>query len=190
MKKGQLDMLKKLALALALAGMVSACDQIVTSAEQVETIESVGTVREIDRANRRMRVAADGQILTLRISQDVRNFEQIEVGDRINVGYRRAVAVEMSESATPTAPTGVGVTAVAAEGQRPGFAEIDVETRVVEFLAYNPSTHNAVIRAEDGTVAQVAVPRELRRFARQREIGDMVTVQIQHAVAVVVTPAA
>ena len=182
-------MMKKLVLALALTGLVAACDQIVTSAETVETVQSTGTVREIDSANRRMKVLADGQILTLRISDEVKNFDQIDVGDKIRVSYREAVAVQMAAPEAEMAPEGAAVEAVAPEGEKPAYAAAAVQTQVVEFLAYNPSTHDATIRADDGTIAVVEVPRKLRTFAKQRELGDKILLEVEHAVAVVVEPA-
>jgi hypothetical protein len=188
LKKETLEMLKVAILAAGLGIALTGCSTFVTSAEQVETVESVGIIRTIDRTNRRLEVLADGQILTLKVNDQVSNFDQLELNDRIKVAYQEAVAVEMALPGDDGQPQSLNVEATAADGEKPGYAEIELETFVVEFLAYDPRSKTATYRLQDGTVARAVVPRELRGFARSRTPGERVVVGTERAVAIMVEP--
>ncbi|MFC3118135.1 hypothetical protein ACFOHS_07355 [Jhaorihella thermophila] len=112
---------------LAAAGLgvlltLAACSERgVTNAQMSETVTAAGTIREIDRENRRFVVRTDGAVLTLRATDTLRNFDQLEVGDRIRVNYTEAIAVDMAlpgEDGTDSAQ----VLAAAPEGAKPGAA--------------------------------------------------------------------
>lgn len=178
-----------LAAALALLSL-SGCDTDILSAERDKTTSSVGTVREIDSASRRFVVRADGQILTLRATDTLRNFDQIEVGDRIRVEYEESVAVGMALPGDTGQPEAVAAGVAAPEGAKPGAAGFEAVSVVVDFIAYDPRARTATIRTQEGDILRVAVPREMRKFARARQPGDRIVVDYERAVAVFVEPAA
>src|SRR6056297_4005571 len=70
------------------------------------TLERTLTVREIDRENRTFSVTGGGDRFTIRANDGIANFDQIEVGDRVNVTFTRSTAVAMA------LPADTGETAV------------------------------------------------------------------------------
>lgn len=168
---------------------LAACDTDVLTAERSDSVSSVGTVREIDPVNRRFVVRADGEILTLRATEAVRNFDQLEVGDRIRVKYEESVAVGMAEPADTGEPVALSAGIAAPEGDKPGVAEAEVISVVLEFLIYDPREKIATLRAANGDMLKVSVPREMRKFAKARQPGDRITVTFRRAAAIYVEPA-
>ncbi|MFV0515508.1 MAG: hypothetical protein ACK5MY_17995 [Jhaorihella sp.] len=178
-----------LASVLALLSL-SACDTNILSAERDTTVSAVGTVREIDPANRRFVVRADGQVLTLRATDTLRNFDQLEVGDRIRVEYEESVAVGMALPGDTGQPEAIAAGAAAPEGAKPGAAGFEAVSVVVDFIAYDQRAKTATIRTQEGDILRVAVPSEMRKFAKARQPGDRIVVDFERAVAIFVEPAA
>jgi uncharacterized protein YuzE len=180
-------------LGLVLAGgltlLAAACSQPATEASRSETVSSVGVVREIEPDTRRFTVRADGQILTLRATDQVKNFDQLAVGDKIRVEYQESVAVGMALPEDDGAPVGASFVATAEEGDKPGVAAIEILSGVVEFVSYDPKTKIATLKLQDGTVAVVEVAREMRGFAKSRQPGDLIEITFQRATAITVEPA-
>ena len=159
-------------------------------AETATTFERTLTVREIDRANRTFSVAGGGERFSIRANDGIANFDQIEVGDRVNVTFTQSTAVSMA------LPNDTGETAVLsadarrAQGQRPGAFSGQVLSAVVTFVAYDPRTNDATLRTQDGRLLITNVPVELRRFAAARQPGERIVVELVEAVAIAIEPAA
>ncbi len=159
----------------------------VTSAEMSDTRTVAGTIRDIDKANRRLVVRTDGAVLTLRATDTLRNFDQLKVGDRIRMNYTEAVALDMAlpgEEGTDSA----AIAAAAPQGAKPGAAAAEVTSTVVEFLAYDPVDHFSTVRNAKGEIVTVKVPKDLRAFARSRRPGDRILATYGSAVAIGIEP--
>ena len=179
--------LKTLISALALAALAACAAP--DSAERTETVQEVLTVRAIDTANRSFDVTGDGRSFNLRVSDAVVNFDQIEVGDKLNVEFTESIAVSM---ALPN-DTGETITfeggAAAPEGAKPGAAGVEFVSTVVQFVAYDSRTKKATVTTQDGKIIIATVPRELRSFAAARAPGDLIELDRTSAFAVAITPA-
>lgn len=158
-------------------------------AENTELQERTLTVQEIDRDNRSFAVTGDGQRFNVRVSEAVVNFDQIEVGDTVNVAFRQSTTVGMAlpDDSGETLVASGAVTAP--EGARPGVIAGDVVSAVVTFVAYDPRTHDATVRTEDGRLIITRVQPDFRRFAAARQPGDRVVVEFTEALAVSVEAA-
>jgi hypothetical protein len=182
--------MKPILIAAALAVLTTAaCDTDVLTADRETTVSSVGTVREIDAANRRFVVRSDGRVLTLRATETVRNFDQLAVGDRIHVNYRESVAVSMAAPSDPGQTEAISIGMVAPQGARPGMAEAEAISVVMQFIAYDPRSRAATLRTGNGDILRFNVPREMRSFARARQPGDRIAITFERAAAITVEPA-
>ncbi len=158
-------------------------------AERTETVERTLTVCEIDRDNRRFAVTGDGQRFVLRVSDEVINFDQIEVGDKLNIEYIESIAVGMA------APDDTGETIVvegalaAPEGAKPGVIGGEILSAVVEFISYDKRSHIATVQTASGDILSAKVKPEMRSFAAARVPGDRIVIEIATGMAVAITPA-
>jgi hypothetical protein len=155
-----------------------------------ETSESIiGTIRDIDKANRRFVLRIDGQTLTMRAGEGVINFDQLEVGDRVRVTYFESTAVSLGSPDDIAAPVGGAITVLPPEGALPGMLNVGTVTTTAEFLSYDRREHVALLRFASGDAEFVAVPREMRAFAAARQPGDRVVITYDVASAITVEPA-
>ena len=178
--------------ALLLSG-VAGCGNLpggdTTQATRQSSESIVGTIREIDRENRRFVLRIDGQVLTLRANEGVINFDQLEVGDRVRVEYFESTAVSLASPDDVAAPSGQAVTLLPPEGARPGVLNLGTVTTTAEVVSYDQREHVALLRFASGATEFVAVPPEMRAFAAARQPGDRVVITYDVASAITVEPA-
>jgi hypothetical protein len=159
-------------------------------AEDATMLERTLTVREIDRDARSVAVTGDGQRFNITVSDAVVNFDQVQVGDRLNVRYRESVAVSMALPGETDETLAVGAAVTPPQGARPGVAAGQAVSSVFTFVSYDPCSNTATLRRSDGALLIAEVPRNLRRFAAARQPGDRVVVDLTEAFAVSIEPAA
>lgn len=180
----------KVLVAAFLLALTAACEpQDVLFAERSETLNTVGTIRELDPESRRFVLRIEGRTLTLRATELMTNFDQLAVGDRVRVQYEELIAAEMALADDTGETLATGISGTAPEGERPGAAAVEVISTVVEFLAYDPQGKRATLRLNDGSITTVKVAREMRDFAKSRTVGDRILVTYSLAAAITVEPA-
>ncbi|WP_093248589.1 hypothetical protein [Rubrimonas cliftonensis] len=152
-------------------------------AERAEALRMTATVDAIDRDARALTLRGeDGAVFEVLASPEVRNFDQIEVGDTVAVEYMRAVAARMA-TAEDGAPLSVTDAVRTAEGEKPGAGVAMGVEETLEVVAYDPATATAVVRDQAGETLRFVVAPEMRAFAEARKPGDRVRVTIIEAFA-------
>lgn len=179
----------KLSLFAATLAALAACGPT-EFAETETTRERTLTVREIDRENRIFSIAGGGDRFTVHANDGIPNFDQIEVGDRVNVRFTQSTAVAMALPDDTGETAMISADARRIPGERPGAFSGQVLSAVVTFVAYDPRTNNATLRTQGGRLLITNVPVELRRFAAARQPGERIVVELGEAVAIAIEPAA
>mgnify|MGYP001612541927 CR=1 FL=1 len=171
-------MITRILLAAALVLTTASCDMFqprnVTSAERAETFTSIGTVREIDRANRRFKLRIGGRTLTIRVNEAVPAFDLMEVGDRVRVTHAEAVAVDMAAPSETGELMGASAEGVFVDEGVIGRGGIAAISGVFEFVSYDRSGNMATLIGPEGNIISVQVAPEMRAFARSRSPGDRI----------------
>src|SRR5690606_12612611 len=90
-----------------------------------ELREVSGTVAAVDLPSRRVTLRnSAGDLTTVQASPDVRNLEQVRVGDRVSVGYFEGIAADVKRPGDGVrTPQKSVMQATAAPGQRPAGAD-------------------------------------------------------------------
>lgn len=149
-------------------------------------MEATAKVEAVNAERRElMLLTEDGRYLTVRTGPEVRNFDQIEVGDTVRAVFVESVAVEMA-----TGPGGGdGESAVLTRvppGERPAGAVAQQVRRTVEIVSYDQATGLATFTTADGATHSIIVDPAMRDFAEQLQPGDRVDVRYTTAIAVAV----
>ena len=155
-----------------------------------DEISVTATVVAIDYPARRVALQGpEANIVVIAVGEDAYNFDQIEVGDIVDITYSRSVALSLHKSASePSAITGAAVTK-APKGQKPeGRISNAVEiTAKVEDIDY--ANRLVDIRGPYGNLIEVEVEEDVENFENIKT-GDDVVVRYIEAVAISVRPAA
>lgn len=184
--------------AAALVAPVAAHAQAAPKAEAVvavapgaaaagEAVQLQGKVTSIDKANRVVVVTgATGNEVVFNLGEEVRNFDQIEVGDLVTLTYAQAVILELHKvDNNGVRERSESQNVVRAEpGEKPAGA-IERTVRVVaNVVAVNPKAGLVTLRGPERTV-ELAVkdPAQLALI----KVGDQVEALFTEAVAIEVT---
>lgn len=180
--------------AMGLAVVSSAANaQDKASVSRSETATGTAVVKSIDRPGRHLVVATDkGEIVSLKVPAEARNFDKLNPGDKITVTYTLATEYVLSAPNTALPPnTDDLLTARAAKGDLPGgyLANHVVVTGAV--VGIDQANHTVkLVSPEGGAVHTVSVKTEEgRRAMTKMKVGDTITAYISESVLLTVDPA-
>jgi hypothetical protein len=154
-------------------------------------IRTRATVTAIDPAKREVTINGDHGPVTVQVSPDVKNFDNLKVGDRVNIAYYRGTAAQIvkggqkvTDPAVSTFRTGTPA------GMRPSGVVGASATVTVKIQDVNLPTNTVAFTESDGTthIIQVKTP-EMQNFIKDLKRGDTVQVTFTDSVAVEVLPA-
>ena len=155
-----------------------------------EEMSVTATVAAIDYSARRLALQGpEGNIFVIAVGEEAYNFDQIQVGDVVDITYTRSVAVSLQKTGDDASVTsGSGMTR-APKGQKPeGRIANEMEiTAKVEAIDY--ANRLVDIRGPYGNLIEVQADDSVKNFDKIKK-GDNVVVRYIEAVAISVHPAA
>lgn len=141
----------------------------------------------IDKAARTITLKdKDGKTVSLRAGPEVRNFDQIEVGNSVVVNYARSLAVSLVKPGeTPAAASATVVAGRAEKGAKPGAAIGGQVTAVVKIESVDTTKNIVVFTDPKNEMHVVSVKRpEGKTFIQGLKPGDQVEITYTEAVAI------
>ena len=144
------------------------------------------TVKSVDKENRTVvLVGEEGTELELPVGEEVRNFEQIDVGDTVVVDYQERLAVALYAT-SEAGPKGRIVTTEVSRAD-PGSKPYGAVTRTVEIAArvveLDPEARTATLEGKDATVKlRVSEDVDLSKV----KVGDTVVAKYLESTAIAV----
>jgi len=144
------------------------------------------TVEAINHETREVSLRGpEGNVVDIVASEDIRNLNQVSVGDSLNIEYVQSMSIEVV--AAVDAEAGIAVIAAEArsdEGEMPGVAALEaiVINAVVEEINLEENTFK--LKGADGEVTEFTArdPENLKKAV----VGDLVVITLTKAVAITV----
>lgn len=158
-----------------------------TPLARTEQLDLTATVESIDHRSRIVVLRDDaGNRIKLEASNGVRNLGQVNIGDRVDVGYRVGLALEVTRpEATPSGTAREIAITRAAPGSLPAGEIGQTFTTNVQIQSVDTSFHTVTFRGDDGIERIVGVnDPAAQQFIRQLKRGDRVQVTYTEAIAV------
>jgi len=174
---------------IALVALLAACAKPMPQGQSVETEEISARVVAIDRANRTFTLEEDagGQVV-IEATEEMRNFDQMQLGDKVVVTYTEAVAWEVKRGSASDIGVKDTVSATrAAPGARPGANAKAVTVITAAITAIDLQKGTVTLRGPSGQDLKVK-PRDPSKL-RQVRVGDIVQITYSEALAIAVRPA-
>ena len=177
-------------LTLALSsGQVFASDNLKRVMERKNVEKVAAVVEAINLENRivTLRSLTRDASVVMEVGDQVRNLDQVKVGDRVVVEFLEAMAVDLKKGGGMTPSAGVGGAAARAKlGEKPAAAlggAVEVVATIIGIDADEPSV---TLKGPEGKVVEVLVqhPEKLAEV----DVGDQVVITYKRAMAVAVTP--
>ena len=154
------------------------------------TTEVTAKVVAVDAAQRTVTLqSASGKTRTIDVGEEVRNFNQIKVGDTVQAKYTEALALELKKGTmSMSAPTEEqAITPAPPAGAKPGGTVARKVTAMTEVIAVDPTKKMVTLRGPRGNEVDVNVqdPDQLKNIKK----GDHVQVTYVEALAISVKAA-
>jgi hypothetical protein len=154
------------------------------------TTEVTAKVVAVDAAQRTVTLqSASGKTRTIEVGEEVRNFNQIKVGDTVQAKYTEALALELKKGTmSMSAPTEEqAITPAPPAGAKPGGTVARKVTAMTEVIAVDPTKKMVTLRGPRGNEVDVNVqdPDQLKNIKK----GDHVQVTYVEALAISVKAA-
>jgi len=156
-------------------------------AAMVTAAEVTATVVAIDKATRTVTLKGPQRTVDIIAGDEVRNFDQIRVGDRVVAQYREALTLELKKARTTGAPTETAVAVRAKPGERPAGAVGREITILADVVAVDPKKSIISLKGPRGNVVDLKVQNQ--DHFKVVKVGDQVEAVYSEALAIAVTPA-
>jgi hypothetical protein len=154
-----------------------------------EAIEVRARVVGIDKATRSVDLRkSDGKVVTIAAGDEVKNFDQIKLGDDLVVRYVRALSLELLKSGSAVREGSEKTDAVRAKaGDKPGAAAGRQVTVIANIVAINKKAKTVTLKGPKGNMVDLIV-EDPKQIALAK-VGDQVEAVYTEAVAISVEAA-
>jgi hypothetical protein len=155
----------------------------------VRAVEVSASVVGIDKATRTVTLKGPkGEMFDIVASDEVKNFDQIKVGDTVVARYAQALTLELKKTKVAAGgPVMREEAAKAKAGERPAVAGARQVTVIADVVAVDPKASTITLKGPKGKVVVLDVqnPDQFKVV----KIGDQIEVTYTEALALSVEPA-
>jgi hypothetical protein len=149
---------------------------------EVGAITKTAKVTAVDAAKRTVTlVNPDGITKTYELGKNVRNFDQIKVGDEVKATLLEAVAVAVSKSNAPPDASERDLVAVAPKGAMPGVIMAKTRQISAKIVSLDPQARTVTVEGPAGGTPTIKVGPKVNLNELQK--GDNVTLRVTDALA-------
>jgi len=147
------------------------------------------TVEAIDYDKRTVDLkGSKGNVVTLKVGPEAKNFNQVKVGDRVTARYFDSIAIQVRKPNEPPFAEQGSAVQVAPKAAKPGGVAVATSemTAVVDDINYK--TRTVTLRGPQQKTVTLKVDKDVKRFNEVKK-GDEIVVRRTEALAIDVKPA-
>lgn len=149
-----------------------------------KAIKITATVVAVDKADRNITVkGAEGTVRQIELTEDVKNFDEIQPGDEVVTEIYSALAMRLAEPGKEFNDTAISAVNVAQPGEKPKMVNVDVIDVLAEISAIDKATREVTVTGPMGRSVTLTVPDKMEKFD-QLKIGEKVNARYVEAFAI------
>src|SRR6185503_18191909 len=157
-------------------------------AAMVSTAEIAATVVAVDKATRTLTLKGPKRTVDVVAGDEVKNFDQIKIGDRLVVKYVEALTLELKKTkGKPDAKAEIAAVRTAPNAKPAGAVGREI-TILADVVAVDPKKSTISLKGPRGNVVDLAVQNP--DHFKVVKVGDQVEAVYTEALAVAITPEA
>jgi hypothetical protein len=152
----------------------------------LDAVTMTATVQSVNAADRTVVLKhPDGSLTTYECSPDVRNFDQIKVGDQVTATAAEELALALVKGGVPPAAGTSSAIVRSPQGAKPGGKIVDTLAFTAKVMSVNAMGREVVLQMPDGQNKKVKVGPDIN--LANVNPGDDVGVRLTRAIAISVT---
>ena len=145
------------------------------------TMKTTATVQAIDSTHRIVTLrTADGEEDSFQVGPEVERFNQLKVGDKINITYIQSLVVSVQKPGTAAKPSAASAAMVSAPGTKPGATMSAQLTTTVTVKAINAAVPSITVLTDDGRTVTRMI--EDKKNLEGIKVGDKLDLTYTEAV--------
>ena len=156
----------------------------------MQAVKATATVESVDPATRAVKLKMPkGDTRTITAGEEVKNFDQIKVGDKVTAEYVEALAIELKKDGKAVVGrTETGSLERAAPGQKPGGVATREIVAVADVIGVDTAKKTVSVKNGQGEtiVLNIRDPEQLKLIKK----GDQIQATYTEAVAISLKPTA
>jgi hypothetical protein len=150
---------------------------------EVGAITATSKVTAVDAAKRTVTLNNEaGENNTYKLGKNVRNFDQIRVGDQVKATLLESVAVTVSKSSAAPDAGAQGVVAVAPKGAMPGVVMAKTRQITAKIVSVDAQARTVTVEGPMGGKPTIKVGPNVN--LNELQPGDDVTLRVTDALAI------
>jgi len=149
----------------------------------VNTIEVSARVSAIDKANRKVTLLeSDGKTFTVKVGPGAVNFDQVEVGDLVNLTVTEELVIYLDEEGASATDGSAALVALAPKGAQPGGLVAGTTQITGTVTAIDLNKRTATLQFGDGSTKTFPVRSDVD--LSKRNIGEQVVFRVTEMIAI------
>ena len=149
----------------------------------VNTVEVNAKVMGIDKEKRLITLQeSDGNMFTAKAGPKAVNFDQVSVGDMVNITVTEELVVYLDEEGVSSAEVSSGVVSSAPKGEQPGGFAASTTQVTGTVTAIDQQKHTATLEFKDGSTKTFPVRKDVD--LTKRKVGEKVVFRLTEKIAV------
>lgn len=186
--------LKKLTIVLLIAAtspLITSCsttssDQSMAGGVAIDAVQGTATVQSVDPEDRTVVLLhSDGSTTSYKCGPEVRNFNQIKVGDQVTATVAESVAIALVKGGMAPAAGATSAIVRAPLGAKPSGKRVDTMGFTAKIISVDTTNRKVTLQTPNGEIQTVEVGSNVD--LTQVSPGDDVAVQVTRAFAISVT---
>lgn len=150
---------------------------------EVDAITATSKITAVDSTKRTVTLTNEaGESNTYKLGKNVRNFDQIRVGDQVKATLLNSVAVVVRKSSAPADAAEGRLVAVAPKGAKPGVVLAKAREITAKIVSVDPQARTVTVEGPKGGKPTIKVGPKVNLNELQQ--GDDVTLRVTDALAI------
>jgi hypothetical protein len=152
--------------------------------EIVDVVKVTATVDKLDLATRMITLKGPkGNSITFKVSDDVKNLDQVKVGDKLMIDYLESIAVFVRKSSEPANAGELDAVGVAPKGAKPGIVMLQTDEITAKVVAVDVKKRTIKLTGPEGNTKTIKVGKNVKRLSEIKK-GDDITLRVTQAIAI------
>lgn len=150
-----------------------------------DTFTVTAVVRAVDQKSRKVTLeGSDGKPATFTAPPEVRNLDQLKVGDKVKATIAQQVDVSVQDESPGAAAKYAEVAARAPRGAKPGALVAESFETVAKVTAIDRDNRTATLKFTDGDTMKIPVREDVQ--LERYDVGDYVVIRVTEQLTVLV----